>query len=121
METNDPQKPKLTIYMSLVISTVFTVAPQENLVVNTKVGTPAQVTVELTNQFSEPVDITGINNPFGDHANVIIETIEAGQKYSVTLTTKAIDKFRWSGRVNLNLKGAPVPVFSLPAFLEIKE
>lgn len=121
VESNDPKKPKLTITLEVVVMPIFMVTPQNNLVINTTVGKPVAVTVELTNQLSDPVEITEAGNPFGDQAEVILKTIEAGRKYTVTLNAKAEAKFRWSGRVHLTLKGAPAPVYSMPAYLGITE
>ena len=121
VETNDPNKTRLTIYLEATVTAIFSASPEANLIINTKVGQPASVKVQLVNQLPDPVEITGANNPFGDKAEIKLETIEAGRKYAVTMSTKALEKFRWTGRVNLNLKGAPAPVYSMPAYLAITE
>ncbi|MFH1138651.1 MAG: hypothetical protein V1816_21455 [Pseudomonadota bacterium] len=104
-----------------MVTPLFGRAPGDDLIVRTKVGAPASVSVVITNNYSRPVEITGVTHTFGDRAKVTLETLDPGKKYRLTLLTNAPEAETWNARVMLHLEGGPIPRFALPAVVEVRE
>ncbi|MFH1091061.1 MAG: hypothetical protein V1742_05770 [Pseudomonadota bacterium] len=121
VQTNDPKNSKRLIEIILLVTPTFSTQPVDRLIIQTAVGKPADISAELTSNLPTPVEVKGVGHSFGDEAEVKLETIEPGRKYRVTLTAHAKKKFRLSGWVTLDLKGASSRPFALQAFIEVKE
>ena len=84
-------------------------------------GLPVSVSAILTSNIRGPVEVGTVTHTFGDKAEVSINTIEPGRKYKVTLTANARARAKWRGRVVCEIRGAPIPRVSLPAFIEVAD
>ena len=77
--------------------------------------------VELTSNLTEPIELAGLGHSFGNDAVVMIEPVEAGRKYRLTLKALATKDMFAGGRITLDLKGAPVENFILTGFIEVRD
>jgi hypothetical protein len=121
VQTNDPAHAREVISLSAEIVPVFSLNSNMSLILKTSVGQPVSAEAVLSSNASGPVRIKGMGHTFGDKATVKLETIEPGKKYKVILTANADKPAQESGRVFLDIEGAPAPKFSLGAYLEVKK
>ena len=119
VKTNDPERSKTIIDLKLKVIPIFSRPQEQDLVVRTTLGRPVSVSTVITRNVPGNVRIIRIDHSFGTNAEAKVETIDPGKKYRVTLSATARQRVKWGGRVVLDLEGAPVPVFSIPAFVEV--
>ncbi len=121
METDDPARSRERIRLEVVVTPIFSISGDGRLKIMTTVGRPSSLTVDLTSNLTEPVEVTDFSHSFGEKADVKLDTLEPGRRYKVTLTANALERVKWAGRVSLHLKNAPVPTFTMRAFVQVRD
>lgn len=117
--TNDPSRKELVLVVEANIKSMFEAKPWNRLVISTPLGKPGSQTITLTNQLETPLVITGLTHDLGDAARVELETVEAGQIYMLTLSTRSDRAGRKAGRIVLTLKDGPSKHYHVLAYVHV--
>lgn len=107
VETNDPDNPKFDIAMNYTVQAVFKREPQQRLILQTPVGTPAESVLTFTNLLNHPVEIIGVRQNLGPDVSVRIEPVTKGKVYNLIVSTKALAIQLINSAVYLQLQGVP--------------
>jgi len=120
--SNDPGRTRISITLSVLVTPLFARPPGEDLMIHTVLNKPKELTVNLTSNYSKPIEVVGVKHTFGPQAEASFKPVEPGLKYQVTLKATAAQVFKAGGRVILELApGSPVEAFLLPAYIDVKQ
>ena len=108
VESNDPDRPVLTIALKAEVVPIFKAEPFNQIVLSTPVGKPVSQKVTLTVNLDQPVEITGLSHDLGDLIQAELTTIEAGRVYEITVFAEARQEKRAKGSLHLDLSNAPI-------------
>ncbi|MBW2617412.1 MAG: hypothetical protein JRC92_00870 [Deltaproteobacteria bacterium] len=119
VESNDPDRPALTITLKALVMPIFKVEPFKQIVLSTPVGKPVSQKVTLTFSLEEPVEITGLSHQVGDLIQTELTTIEAGRVYEITVSTDARQEKRAKGSIRLEFRNAPIKAAHLQLVVNV--
>ena len=121
VKTNDPDKAKFVVSLDGEAKPLFVSKPYHYFALATEVGKRVSRTMTLTNNLPNPVEITGVSHTYRDEAEVVLETVDKGRTYRLTLIAEAARPIKRGGRIYLKLKGAPVKEYYYSAFIEVRD
>lgn len=119
VESNDPDRPTLTIALKAEVMPIFKVKPFNQVVISTPVGKPVSQKMTLTFSLEEPVELTGLSHQLGDLIQTELTTIEAGRVYEITVSADARQERRAKGSIRLDLRNAPIKAAHLQLVVNV--
>ncbi len=121
VETNDPDRARFHLTLTMDLQPVFKLKPWKRLLISTPVGKPARQSVTLTRTelVAEPIKVVKVDHNLGQTAEVDLETVVEGKVYKLTLSTPAAEEIRRAGFIQLFLSGGPAEVFEVLAQVNV--
>ena len=114
IESNDPNKPKLTLSLVGVAKTEVEVKPRRIYVANAIQGEPNEQKITLTSSAETPLNITGIATGNPHVTAELVETDAEGVFTIVVRTTENLAKGKTHGNIRISTDSAKHPVVNVP-------